>query len=343
MSYTIVFSDYNGLPGGTGNYDYLSGAQAPILPAVDLFNSFNFEVKATTAEVAAPPTQKTGAGKDGRTYSNSTNYRTRGTRYGASTAKPQGAYGGIHVARVPTDVRWVDTGGPDGDGIAQNEKGDWFNREVLSKADGKGGGVTFVKNPTASGNTDLSFVTSTEEVTAAESFTIPAWNSLSIQGSYNGGVFCYNEFGYVDEDPNTYGNADYTSKTYEVSNLYELPEKIDQLYKFVPDQRETTTLTFTVEVDWKVYISYGIYAGFIDASNQAKILDRMGYTSATETGTDVHTITHVINNDNSNWPKILEEILATRQRSQEEQDERLGQTFPKTDIEVTASQKIEGE
>ena len=343
MSYTIVYSDYNGLPGGAGNYDYLSGAQAPILPAVDLFNSFNFEIKATTAEVATPPTRKTGAGKDGRTYSNSTNYRTRGTRYGSSTAKPQGAYRGVHVARIPTDVRWVDTNGPNGDGIAQNEKGDWFSREVLSKSDGKGGGVTFVKNPTPSGNTSFSFVTNTEEETAAESFTVLDWNSLSIQGSYNGGVFCYNEFAYIDEDPNTYGNADYTTQTYEVTSLYELPEKFDQLYKFVPDQRESTTLTFTIEVDWQVFISYGAYAGLISASNQAKILDRMGYTNATQTGTDVHTITHTINNDTRHWPKILEEILATRQRSQEEQNERLGQTFPTTEIEITTSKKIGAE
>lgn len=343
MSYTIIYSDYNGLPGGEGNYDYLSGAEAPILPAVDLYNSFNFEIKATTAEVSAPPTQTVGAGRDGISYNNRTNYRTRNTRYGSSTSKPSGSYVGIHVARIPTAMRWVDTSGPNGDGIAQNEKGDWLSREVLSKPDGRGSGVTFKENPAPSGNTDFSFVTNTEEVTAAASFTIPDWNSLSIQGSYNGGVFPYNEFGYIDEDPNTYGNADYTSKTYEVNNLYELPEKIDQLFKFVPDQRESTTLTFTVEVDWQLYINYGAYAGLISASNQAKILSRMGYTTVTQTGTDVHTITHVINNDNSNWPKILEEILATRQRSQAEQDERLGQTFPNTDIEVTVSQKIEGE
>ncbi len=343
MSYTIVYSDYNGLPGGEGNYDYLSGAEAPILPAVDLYNSFNFEVKSTTANVAAPPTQQTGAGKDGLSYSNSTNYNTRGYRYGSSTAKPQGAYANIHVARIPTDMRWVDTGGPNGDGIAQNEKGDWFNREVLSKADGRGSGVTFVKNPTPPGTISFSFVTSTDEEDGAESFTVLDWNTLSIQGSYNGGVFCYNEFGFLDDDPNTYGNADYTSKTYEVTSLYELPEKIDNLYKFVPDQRESTTLTFTIEIDWVVAVNYGLYAGFIDASNQAKILDRMGYNSPTQTGTDVHTITHVINNDTGDWPKILEEILATRQRSQEEQNERLGQTFPNTEIEISPSQKIEAE
>ena len=69
----------------------------------------------------------------------------------------------------------------------------------------------------------------------------------------------------------------------------------------------------------------------------------MGYTNATQTGTDVHTITHTINNDTRHWPKILEEILATRQRSQEEQNERLGQTFPTTEIEITTSKKIGAE
>ena len=345
MSYTIVYSDYNGLPGGTGNYDFLSGAQAPILPAVDLYNSFNFKILSTTAEVATPPTQVTGAGRDGTSYNRNSNYRTRGTRYGASTRKPAGAYSGIHVARIPTEMRWIDTGGPDGDGIAQNEKGDWFNREVLSKADGRGGGVSFVQNETPPGTTSFSFVTSVDEdgITDAASFTVPDWNTLSIQGSYNGGVFCYNEFGYLDEDPNTYGNKDYTSKTFEVTSLYELPERFDNLYKFIPDQRESTTLTFTIEVDWKLYVSYGIYAGYINTANENKILDRMGYNSITDTGTDTHVITHVINNDTGDWPRILEGIINERQRPQAEQNERLGQTFPTTDIEVTLPKKIEAE
>ena len=44
----------------------------------------------------------------------------------------------------------------------------------------------------------------------------------------------------------------------------------------------------------------------------------------------------IINNNTGDWPKILEEILNERQRSQDEQNERLGQTFPTTDIEVTS-------
>ena len=345
MSYTIVYSDYNGLPGSlTGanpTYDALSGASTPILPAVDLYNSFNFEVKSTTAETHSSPTQKTGAGRDGTQYSNATNYRGRGDRYGTSPSKPAGAYRGIHVARIPTAMRWIDTNGPDGDGIAQNEKGDWFNRDVLEKADGRGSGVTFIENPSPSGNTSFSFVTSTEEYQDTQSFSVPDWNSLSIRGSYNSGVFCYNEFAYLDEDPNTYGNANYTSQTFEVTSLYELPDKFDNLYKFVPDDREKTTLTFTIEVDWQVRISYGAYAGLISASNQSKILARMGYSNVNQTGTDTHTITHVVNNDTSNYAKQLQEILSNRQRSQEEQNERLGQTFPTTDIEVTTSKKIE--
>jgi|ETNmetMinimDraft_21_1059911.scaffolds.fasta_scaffold00058_52 hypothetical protein len=338
MSYTIVYSKYNGLPGSTDNYDYLSGAESPILPDVDLYNSFNFEVKSTSAEVAAPPTQTTGAGRNGIKYNNRSNYNTRGYRYGSSSSRPSGAYVGIHVARIPTEMRWVDTGGPNGDGIAQNERGDWFNRDVLSKADGRGSGVAFVQNPTPAGNIAFSFITSVDAdgVTDAATFTVPDWNTLSIQGSYNGGVFCYNEFGYLDEDPNTYGNKDYTSQTFEVNSLYELPDKFDNLYKFIPDQREDTTLTFQIEVDWQLHISFGIWAGFINSDNQDKILERMGYSSATQTGTDVHTITQVINNNTGDWPKILEEILNERQRSQDEQNERLGQTFPTTDIEVTS-------
>ena len=90
----------------------------------------------------------------------------------------------------------------------------------------------------------------------------------------------------------------------------ELPDKFDNLYKFIPDDRETTTLTFTIEVDWKVYVSYGIYnAADIGSSNLDRTASRMGYDNlSTQTGTDIHTITHVVNNSNNDWDKILQKI-----------------------------------
>ncbi len=328
MSYTIVYSDYNGLPGSSSTYDFRSGAEKPILPAVDLYNSFSFTIKSSNINAGVPPTTQTGAGRPDVTYSNSTNYRTRGYRYGSSTRKPSGAYGGVHVARIPTAMRWVDTNGPDGDGIAQNEKGDWFNREVLAKADGNGGGVTFEGNPAPSGNTSFTLVTDTDDEQGSSSFTVPDWNTLTIKGSYNASVFCYNEFGYTN---------DYEGGEYYATSLWELPDKFDNLFKFIPDQRESTTLSFTIEVDWMVYTGFGIYnQNDIGSSNLSKIASRMGYNNLSgQTGTDTHVITHVVNNNNDDWEKILKDLLNNRQRSLEEQQERYGQTFPKTEILFT--------
>lgn len=325
MSYTIVYSDYNGLPGADGNYDFASGGQLPILPDVDLYNSFNFEIKATAVNANTPPTQESGAGL----YSNSSNYRTSGVRNGTSTRAPYGATAGVNIVRAPVAMRWIDNLGPDGDGIAQNEKGDWFNREVLGKADGMGGGVEFIENPNPGGTTTLSFITKTADYEDAESIVVPACNSLSIAGSYNNSVFCYNQFGYTN---------DYEGGLYEVNSLFELPEEFDNLYKFIPDQRETTTLKFTIEVDWQVVVNWGIYGAYFTGDQQASMLSRMGYAGVGSTGTDTHIVTHVVNNTN-NWEKIFNQILK-RQRSLDEQHERYGQTFPSTEIEITAPEAI---
>ena len=330
MSYTIVYSDYNGLPGSESTYDYRSGAEKPILPDVNLYNSFSFTVKSSNINAGVPPTTQEGAGKLDNRYSNNTSYSSRGYRYGTSTQSPSGAYGGIHVARIPTAMRWVDTNGPNGDGICQNEKGDWFSREVLARPDGNGGGVEFIQNPTPSGNTTFTLVTDTMEKQSSATFNVPDWNTLTTKGSYNGAVFCYNEFGYLN---------DYEGTEYYADSLWEIPEKIDNLFKFIPDQRESTTLTFTIEVDWKVYVSYGIYnANDIGSSNIDKIASSMGYNNlSSQTGTDTHTITHTVLNNNDDWEKILKDILENRQRSQEEQYERYNQTFPEREFDITAA------
>jgi|TARA_B100000035_G_scaffold307337_1_gene310455 hypothetical protein len=333
MSYTVVYSDYNGYPGSEDTYDGRSAVEIPILPDVNLYNSFNFELKATTVNARASTTQEEGAGD----YSRSNNYRTTGYRQGTSTSQPHGAYMGTHVARIPTAMRWVRNRGPENNAIAQNELGDWFTEDVLSKADNKGGGVTFVDNIAQSGTFDFTFNTSAEgggeERQQTHIFNVPYWNTLSIRGGYNAAVFCRNEFGYTD---------DYEGGTYEVKSLFELPEKFDRLYKFIPDQREFTTLEFQVEVDWQVAVSWGIYTN-ISSSNQQKILNRMGYTSSNQTGTDTHTITHVVNNSNNDWNRILNELVEERQRTPEEINKRYGQTFPQEaeDTEITKPEKIQ--
>ena len=69
------------------------------------------------------------------------------------------------------------------------------------------------------------------------------------------------------------------------------------------------------------------------------MLSRMGYASPSSTGTDIHIITHVVNNNNNNWEKILKDTLQ-KQRTLEEQHERYGQTFPQTQIEITPPQAV---
>ena len=336
MSYTVVYSDYNGYPGSKDTYDFRSGAETPILPDVNLYNTFNFEIKSTTANSSTPSTQESGAGS----YNKAQSWRTSGSRSGSSTSYPHNAYFGTHVARVPTAMRWVNDQGPLNNGIAQNEKGDWFSEEVLAKGDNKGGGVTFAENAPQSGTYQFTFITSSYdtrtggEKNQTHTFNVPYWNTLSIKGSYNAAVFCYNEFGYTD---------DYEGGTYEVSSLWELPEKFDRLYKYIPDQREFTTLTFKIEVDWQLYVSWGIYGQYLSSSQQQTILSKMGYTSANQTGTDTHTITHVVNNSNNDHQKILNDLISDRQRTDEEINERYNQTFPETveNVEFTQPTKVQ--
>ena len=336
MSYTVIYTDYNGYPGSKDTYDFFSGAETPLLPDVNLYNTFNFEIESTSAASGTPSTQESGAGS----YNKAQSWRTSGSRPGTSTKYPHNAYMGVHIARIPTAMRWVNNQGPTNDGIAQNEKGDWFSEEVLAKGDNKGGGVTFVTNAPQAGTYQFTFVTSAEDTrtggtrTQTHTFSVPYWNSLSIKGSYNAAVFCYNEFGYTD---------DYEGGTYEVSSLWELPEKFDRLYKYIPDQREFTTLTFRVEVDWQLYVSWGIYGNDLSASQQQSILTKMGYNTASQTGTDTHSFTHVVNNSNNDHQKILNDLISDRQRSEEEINERYNQTFPETveNVEFTQPTKVQ--
>ena len=62
MSYTVVYSKYNGYPGSKDTYNFRGARETPLLPDVNLYNSFNFEVKSTTANANASTTQESGAG-----------------------------------------------------------------------------------------------------------------------------------------------------------------------------------------------------------------------------------------------------------------------------------------
>ena len=104
---------------------------------------------------------------------------------------------------MPTRVYWVDDQGPQNNAIAQSELGDWFTRDVLAKADGRGGGVEFIENAAPSGTFQFVFNTSADgggqTRQASHTFTVNHWNTLSVKGSYNAAVFCRNEFGYTND------------------------------------------------------------------------------------------------------------------------------------------------
>ena len=341
---TIIYSSYNPYPGATqselqrmgistssfSGYNFTTGQQPPLIPAVNLYNSFSFEIRAKPQLEARSSTSTTGVNRD---YS----YRNNGYRSGASRGSAYGAsaYNAPRIFKRPTAVRWIRNGGPNGDGICQNERGDWFSEDVLSRADDQGNGVYFETNPIPA---NTSYTYGFEDVTASGvtgtttttnpllGVATPGWNSLKIRGSYNGAVFCYNTFEYTNDDVGT---------IYSARSLFEIPERIDNLVTFIPDQRSSTTLTFHVEVDWVREVYWGLIGSYLSSDQQDAMLDSYNTNGVTASGTDIHTFTHVVNNNNPNWGRILNEIIRTRQRSIPEQDARYGNSFPTLDLGIT--------
>ena len=80
MSYTVIYTDYNGYPGSKDTYDFFSGAETPLLPDVNLYNTFNFEIESTSAASGTPSTQESGAGS----YNKAQSWRTSSSRSGSS-------------------------------------------------------------------------------------------------------------------------------------------------------------------------------------------------------------------------------------------------------------------
>lgn len=324
MSSTIIYSDYNGFPGSEDTYDFRSGEESPIFPDVTLYESFDYTLKSTGADARDSPTEVEEDGDDDLDDSDITPGGSKPTRNGESTS-PRYGYSSVFVAKVPTAMRWVTNQGPDGDGAAVNEKGDWFSAEVLGKADRFGPGIRLDEVP-RSGTETLYYVQEdTARGTQTAQYTATAWNYLKIHGAYNAAVFPYNEFAYTDEYP-TKDNG-YTTGGGEVDSLFELPGKFNALHKFIPDQRDQTTLTFTVEVDWiRVFINSG-YGQYMDQTQKDAVLAGFDGKGVTASGTDTHTVNHVVFNDTSNWKQLLEETLE-KQYTTEEQWKNGGQDFP---------------
>lgn len=317
MSNIYIRSNYNAYPGTSANYDFRSGYEIPLLPDVNLFRSFNYILYADTANSQLPSTYQ------GETNTPYQGYASTGIRAGvAPNSTREGVYG-ANIFKIPSDVNWVTNGGPSANGICFNEKGDWFTAESLGTADSQGQGVklsrivnTGTKTVTLYTNASTPTGTATQTHTAV----VNAWPDLAISGAYNNAVFCYNKFEYTNDD---------TGKIYEAKSLFQLPEKFDNLVSFIPDEREKTTLTFTIRVDWVRYVDWGIWGSLMSPSDQNRLL--ADYSIAAS-GTEYHTVTHVVNNTN-NYSKILNQILDKRQRPLEDQDERYGQTFPATEFE----------
>lgn len=341
---TVIYSSYNPYPGATqaelqrmgittssfSGYNFLTGQEPPLIPAVNLYNSFSFEIGAKPQLDARTSTSTTGVDPD--TSYRSLGYRTggaRGSAYGAS------AYNAPRIFKRPTAMRWITNGGPNGDGICHNERGDWFSQDVLGRADDQGNGVYFETTPIPA---STSYTYGFEDVTTSGvtgpttstnplvGIATPGWNGLKIRGSYNGAVFCYNTFEYTNDNVGT---------IYSARSLFEIPARIDNLVTFIPDQRSSTTLTFHVEVDWVREIYWGLFGSYLSTSEQNSMLSAYDSNGVGPSGTDIHTFTHVVNNNNPNWGRVLNDIIRDRQRTIAEQDARYGNSFPTLDLSVT--------
>jgi hypothetical protein len=328
---TRIYTDYNPYAGlannpnaGVRGYDFRSGTEPQLLPPVNLFNNFNFKVYGGY-QTSARPTTSTNS-----VFGGTTSYAQRGYRtsaYGNTPSFGVSYNTGINIIKIITSMEWVFDLGPKGNAVCQNELGDWLTYEALSKPDSKGHGITLGSVPqtgTEIVNLDMGY---DGDGPNTITFTAPKWNYLTIQGAYNSAVFYKNQFDYTNDDEGTIFTA---------RSLYDLPNKIDNLVTFIPDQREQSTLRFYIDVHWTRSVTWGLWGDSLSTSTKDSILNSYGNAGMGESGTDRHMVTHVVQNNNNNYPKILREILNKRQRSLEQQDKRYGQTFPKTEISVTS-------
>lgn len=318
---TLVYSDNNPYPGKpatkyTAGYNWATGTEPPLLNTVNIGNNFSFNLYAGLASASPTSTvQNEYAG-----------YATTGVRNSTVPQSPTFGYATpfINVYKRITNFSWVTNGGPQANGVAQNERGDWFTYEALTTSDRAGGGITLGSVPASPATGTYTFnITTSEYSYAYTTGIIPLWPKLNISGAYNAAVFCYNKFEYTN---------DYEGTVYKANSLFEMPEKIDNLVSFIPDQREKTTLTYTLKIDWVREVVWNL--GF-SAGDRNTILNQYTANGFGPSGSDYHTATHIINNT-FDWNKLFRETL-NRQRSLKQQHSRYGQTTPDLDIVVAPS------
>jgi len=318
--YTVIYNDYNTYPGRPATkyiagYNSETGLEPPVLPTVNLQNNFSFTLNAGVVNSYLPSTLD----------DNYQGYANTGVRNGAAPQSTQFGYStnlfGI-IKRI-TKVEWVLNGGPQGNGAAQNELGEWLTYESLRVSDNDGTGIRLESIPPSPSTGNYTIVTDTQDYD--DTYTdvgIAFWDQLKISGSYNAAVFCHNQFQYTNDDKGT---------VYSANSFYELPQKIDNIVSFIPDQRKSTTLTYRIKVSWDRIENWK--SSPFTTSQRNTILGNYNTNNLGTSGTDIHTITHTINNTNNNWSALLNYTIA-RQRTLEEQNVRYGQTFPKLQINV---------
>ena len=318
--YTVIYSDYNEYPGRpatrfTAGYNFESGIEPPVLPTVNLQNNFSFTLTVGVFNSYSPSTLD----------DNYQGYANTGVRNGFAPQSTRFGYASslFNVNKRITDVQWILDGGPQGNGAAQNELGEWLTYESLTTSDGDGSGIRLEVIPPSSSTGNYTIVTDTPNYDSTYTETgIELWDQLKISGSYNGAVFCHNQFEYTNDDIGTVYNA---------KSLYELPRKFDNLVSFIPDQRESTTLTYRVRVSWDRNVDWK--SSPFTTGQRNTILGKYNDNDMGPSGVDIHTITHKINNNKNNWGALLNSTIA-RQRTLDEQNTRYGQTFPKLQINV---------
>jgi hypothetical protein len=306
MTYIYLYSSNSPLP-SLGSFGFDTSYVPPaILPNVSIDSSFSTDIFAGNfispflGELSGSYARGNYGGPDGVSRQ--------------APGRPPITLGisGAFVYKQITNMEWVKNGGPLGNGVAYNERGDWFTEAALSTPDFNGEGIrldTFSR----SGN-----VTETIPNAAADggtgSVSYSAFPFLRLHGQYNGSVFCYNDFGYLTDHES---GAD---KVRHAKSLYELPNKFDQLVNFIPDQRSSTTLTFTVRVSYNLITDYGSFGNFLTTAQKNQLTSSYTSNGYSSSGTELHAVSQVISNNSSNWSQILKDILKTRQRSHAEQD-----------------------
>lgn len=318
--YTVIYNDYNTYPGKpatkfTAGYNSETGLQPALLPTVNLQNNFSFTLNAGVRNSYMPSTRDDN-------YQGFANTRVRN---GAAPKSTKFGYASslFNISKRITKVEWVLNGGPQGNGAAQNELGEWLTYESLRTSDSDGTGIRLELISPSSSTGNYEIITDTPDYNSTETDVgIALWDQLKISGSYNAAVFCHNQFQYTNDDIGTVYNA---------KSLYELPQKFDNLVSFIPDQRKSTTLTYRIKVSWD-RINDWKSSPFTTAQRNV-ILENYDDNNLEASGIDIHIITHTINNNNNNWSALLNYTIA-RQRTLDEQNTRYGQTFPKLKIDV---------